>query len=136
MSRFNNNKHYSNASDYHAIIINGKRRTVIENNVIINVARDENLAAETHLKSIVISNTVKDGKLVEHAVAREGSFNHYKKNINSTYNIKVNGAPINRPNVFSIMTSWYKRDIFSSKIATVSEGGGETTVTFTQTWIG
>ena len=120
MSEFRNNKHYSLANAYHQIKINDKRSSPLEPNFIIHSINDSDMTEETHLTSIVISSTTKDGKLVEHAVARDGEWNHYNPTTNRTHAIKLNGS-----NVFDetirIVTSVYKRDIFSSKITTTVE---------------
>jgi len=134
VSRFYNNKHYTDTKAYHNVTINGTRRKTNDSFVLINAIRDEDLAVESHVGSLIISDTNKDGKYVEHAVARDGSFLHYKKETYNSPYIKVNNAPINSTNVFSIMTSFYKRNTFSSKITT-SAGGSETPA-FSQTWVG
>lgn len=119
MSEFRNNKHYSLANAYHKINVNGTRQSFTERNFIIHSITDSSETEETHLTSIVISSTTKDGKLVEHAVARDGEWNHYNPTTNKTHAVKLNGS-----NVFDetirIVTSVYKRDIFSSKITTAA----------------
>jgi len=119
VSEFRNNKHYSLANAYHQINLNA-RQPFTERNFIIHSITDSDMTEETHLTSIVISPTTKDGKLVEHAVARDGEWNHYNPITNKTHAVKVNGS-----NVFDetirIVTSVHKRDIFSSKITTTVE---------------
>lgn len=120
MSEFRNNKHYSYANGYHNIRVNGHLLQSIytPNNVIINVLTDSDMTTDTHIKSVVVSDTNKDGKYVEHIVARDGSFTHYDKDKLRTENIKVNGSSIHTNPAVSIMTTWHIRDTFSSKITT------------------
>lgn len=128
MSGFRNNKHYADTNGYHNIRINNKLMAYsspyVGNNVIINSIRDESLSSDTHLKSIVISNTNKDGKFVEHAIARKGSFTHYNKDTYRNDNIKLNGEPVTTNPAVVIMTTWHRRDTFSSKVATTVSSGG------------
>lgn len=96
------------------------------------------MTEETHLTSIVISSTTKDGKLVEHAVARDGEWNHYNTITNKTNAIKLNGSNVFDETI-NIVTSVYKRDTFSSKVTTTvesSDGGESESSTPTQIWIG
>jgi hypothetical protein len=137
MSEFRNNKHYSLANAYHKINLNDNRLSPLAPNFIIHSINDSSMTEETHLTSIVISSTTKDGKLVEHAVARDGKWNHYNTNTNRTHSVKLNGTNVSDETI-NIVTSVYKRDIFSSKITT-SAGGSESgseTPAFSQTWVG
>jgi len=143
MSGYRDNKHYVDINAYHNIQVNDKQMAYtspfVGNNVLINVVTDSDMTTDTHITSIVISDTVKDGKYVEHLIARDGSFTHYKKDTYFTNNVKVNGESIATNPAVSIMTSWYRRDTFSSKITTTveSSGGGESeSSTPTQIWIG
>lgn len=135
MSQFRNNKHYSLANAYHQINLNDERLSHSERNFIIHSIKDSGLTEETHLTSIVISSTTKDGKLVEHAVARDGKWNHYNTNTNKTHSVKLNGTNVSDETI-NIVTSVYKRDIFSSKIAAASETPAAVEAGPTQVWYG
>lgn len=136
MSEFRNNKHYSLSNAYHKIKINDLSLSPLEPNFIIHSINDSSETEETHLTSIVISSTTKDGKLVEHAVARDGKWNHYSPITNKTYGVKVNGNNVFDETI-NIVTSVFKRDTFSSKITTTVESETPAADTSpTQLWYG
>ena len=136
MSRFSNNKFYQHASAYHPLNINGMDAMSDMHNTnngpfaLIHVKRNSSLFEETHIATVVISDETKDGKLVEHLVARDGSYTHYKQNFVSS-NVKVNGSSAKTPAV-TIQTTTYVRDTFSSKtaVAAAADTGPS------QIWIG
>jgi hypothetical protein len=137
VSRFSNNKFYQDGSAYHPLNINDMNAMSDLHNTnngpftLINVIRNVSLYQDTHIASIVISPETKDGKLVEHLVARDGSYTHYKQNFVSS-NVQVNGFSIKKPAV-TINTSKYQRDTFSSKdaVAAAAVDAGPS-----QIWIG
>jgi len=137
VSQFRNNKHYSLANAYHQINLNDNRLSPSEPNFIIHSIKDSDMTEETHLTSMVISSTTKDGKLVEHAVARDGKWNHYNPNTNKTHSVKLNGTDVSDETI-NIVTSVYRRDIFSSKITTTAAASEETPADTgpTQLWYG
>ena len=138
MSRFYNNKHYISSAGYQNLNINGTPPTGQNSGndaaVLIRVIRDDTLYADTHLTSIVISPQTRDGKLVPHLVAREGSFTQYKKNVYSPGHIKLNNGNINVSGL-TIKTTNFIRDTFSSKVTTASGGGGGSSAP-SQIWFG
>jgi len=126
MSRFFNNKHYIEKSAYHGIRVNNNTST--KKSIIINVARDTSLHDETILACVVISPTVSDNKLVEHAVERDGSFNFYSRYRNQS-NINFNTP--------TIMTTYHKRATWSSKVEVAAAGeGSESSPAVKQIWYG
>lgn len=130
MSRINNNKHYASRHAYHTIRLNRRNSSKNEDNVIINVYRDATaLYGNTHLASVIISPLVPESKIVEHEVARMGSFQHHHMNHRPNSNIKVNGTSLHpHRSYLTIYTTQHVRDIYSSKLTTASAnnaGGGD-----------
>lgn len=139
MSRIYDNKRYAPAGAYHTLNINGipptGQNSRNDGTVLIHVIRDDTLYEDTHLKSVVISPTVKDGKLVNHYVARDGKYTHYEsKNVQSS--IKFNEASLDK-NAVTIQVAPYIRATFSSKLTTgeVAEVS-ETPAGPSQVWFG
>jgi len=140
MSRIYNNKRYAPADAYHALNINGipptGQNSRNDGTVLIHVIRDDTLYEDTHLKSIVISPTIKDGKLVDHYVARDGKYTHYKSE-NLPSSIRVNNELLNNSAVaVTIQVAPYIRATFSSKLVTGSGEAVETPAGPSQVWFG
>jgi len=137
MSRIYDNKRYASADVYHTLNINGipptGQNSRKDNAVLIRVIRDDTLYEDTHLKSVVISPTVKDGKLVDHYVARDGKYTHYKSK-NDQSSIKINDASLDK-NAVTIQVAPYIRPIFSSKLVVAGEVIEQDTGP-SQIWIG
>lgn len=145
MSRFANNKFYQDGAAYHPLNINGAPGVLDKQNrnggpvTLIHIDRNKTLFDETHLNRVTISPETLDSKLVEHYVARDGSYTHYKTGTIPSL-LKINSNSIdplgfkNQPQpAVVIKTTMYVQDTFSSKTA-VAAAAAEAGPS--QIWIG